>query len=204
MHQEKNDHNAIRDSYRSSDYKIQIALYVSLRSATNQEMRVLDHAQQEARESCARPPPPNCTWNHVDSLSHGKQRILLVFAYRRIAKHVIHLRQAYPASFESSPRCDEVDSQPPRARAVIYWRTLRREGGAHAHASVAVAIVSARSRQSTRRGLSPTDSSLITFFFLATSTREKLAWRQCPARAFDHKGHPSSRAVLRARARSRP
>lgn len=86
-------------SYYANDYRIQIALYVSLRSATNQETLVLDHAQREVR-IVGRPSPP-IQRHHVEDVH--ETRTLLVFAYRRIAKHVIHLRQVYPASLGILP-----------------------------------------------------------------------------------------------------
>jgi len=189
-----------RDSYYANDYRIQIALYVSLRSATNQETPVLDHAQQEAT-NVGRPSPP-IQRHHVEDVHEA--RTLLVFAYRRIAKHVIHLRQVYPASLESSPRWGEVDRQPwtrPRGYDISRdiktrvcackrgcTRTRERRGG----------YCACQARQSTRRRLSPPDSVLITFFFPSffyVDARE-ISLATMPVRYYptvsDLKGHPSS------------
>lgn len=91
----KNECNATGFALYEQLQGIQIALCVSLRSATNQETSILDHTQREA-PICRTPTPAN--WkkqHHVEDLRAGT-RTPLVFAYRRIAKHVIHLRQVYP------------------------------------------------------------------------------------------------------------
>lgn len=198
-------HTALKNGYNTTGFvlceRLQDTnhLYVSLRFATNQETLVLDHAQQEARTLDARPLP--IQKHHVEDVHEA--RTLLVFAYRRIAKHVIHLRQVYPASLESSPQWGEVDRQPwTRSRGYDISRDIKTRVCACKQGSTRTrehrgGYCVCQARQSTRRGLSPPNSVLITFFlsFFFTSTREKLAWRQCwpgITRVSNLKGHPSS------------
>lgn len=183
-----------RGSHYTGDYRIQIALYVSLRFATNQETPILDHAQQEAP---GRRPPPSIRTDHVED-SH------IYCSYLRIdvSRNTLFIFVKYIPRRSSPPRGEARSTgNHERAPAVMIYRgTLRRAGArTHTRAVAAVAIVPARLVNRHVGGyLSTGFAGLITFFF--TPARKKLAWRQCRSgitRVSDLKGHPSSRRYIR-------
>lgn len=188
-----------RDLYYANDYRIQIALYVSLRSATNQETQVLDHAQQEARTLDGHPRQfKGITWKMCT------RRARCSYLRIDVSLNTLFIFVRYIPRRWNPPR-GEVRSTGNYERApavMIYRGTLRRacaraSGGVHAHASAAVAIVPARLVNRHVGGYLLRIRSLLHFFLFPffTSTREKLVWRQCRpgiTRVSDLKGHPSS------------
>lgn len=87
-----NVHHGIRIIRAITGYKSPFAShYVPLRIKKRRSSIILS----ERHRYVGRPPPPIEKQHHVEDLRAGT-RTPLVFAYRRIAKHVIHLRQVYP------------------------------------------------------------------------------------------------------------
>lgn len=92
-----------RDSHYTSNYGIQIALCVSLRSATNQETPVLDHTQREGTDtSDARPRQlkSSTTWK-IRAQGRARRSYLRI----DVSLNTLFIFVRYiPTSRESSPR----------------------------------------------------------------------------------------------------
>lgn len=137
----------------------------------------------ERHRYVGRPPPPQLRITTWKTCARGGAHAARLFAYRRIAKHVIHLRQVSSRRRGNPPRGEARSTgNHERAPAVMIYRvTLRctRVCGGGTYAGVAVAIVPGRfvDRQTASGVISSKFGTLLhsLFFFFSHVAREKLA-----------------------------